>query len=109
MYIRRTEKPLETKSYRRILIKGINTWAVSLIRYPFLKWAREELKQMDQRIRKLMTKHKVFHPRDDTGRLYESRKEGRRALASIQDSVDTSINQLEDNIHRRGGKLIVAI
>ena len=36
---------------RMNLIKGINTWAVSLVRYsgPFLKWTREELKQMDQR------------------------------------------------------------
>ena len=29
-------------------IKGINTWAVPLVRYsrPFLKWTREELRQM---------------------------------------------------------------
>ena len=39
---------------RRNLIKGMNTWAVLLVRYsgPFLKWTREELKQMDQRIKK---------------------------------------------------------
>ena len=43
-----------------------------LIRYsgPFLKWTREELKQMDQRTRKLMTMHKALHPRDDIDRLY---------------------------------------
>ena len=56
-YLRRTRKLLETKLSSRNLIKGINTWAVPLIRYsgPFLKWTREELKQMDQRTRKLMT------------------------------------------------------
>ena len=34
-----TRKLLETKLYSRNLIKGINTWAVSLIKYsrPFLK------------------------------------------------------------------------
>ena len=60
-YLRRTRKLLETKLSSRNLIKGINTWAVSLIRYsgPFLKWTREELKQMDQRTRKLMTMQKA--------------------------------------------------
>ena len=55
-----------TKNYsrqisRRNLMKGINTWAVLLVRYsgPFLKWTRDELKQMDQRTRKLMTMHKA--------------------------------------------------
>ena len=56
-YLRRTRKLLKTKLYNRNLIKGINTWAVPLIRYlgPFLKWTRDELRQMDQRTRKLMT------------------------------------------------------
>ena len=41
-YLRRTRKLLETKLSSRNLIKGINTWAVSLVRYsgPFLKWTR---------------------------------------------------------------------
>ena len=61
----------ERESYSRqnsvaeTIIKGINTWAVTLVRYsgPFLKWTREELKQMDHRTRKLMTMHKELHPR----------------------------------------------
>ena len=38
-YLRRTRKLLETKLSSRNLIKGINTWAVPLVRYsgPFLK------------------------------------------------------------------------
>ena len=55
-YLWRTRKLLETKLSCWNLIKGINTWAVSLVRYskPFLKWTRDELKQMDQRRRNLM-------------------------------------------------------
>ena len=92
-YLRRTRKLLETKLSSRNLIKGINTWAVPLVRYsgPFLKWIRDELRQIDQRTRKLMTMHKALLLRDDVDRLYVSRKEGRRGLASIKDSVDTSI------------------
>ena len=66
-YLRRTRKLFETKLSSRNLIKGINSWAVPLVRYSghFLKWTQEELKQMDQRTRKLMTMHKALHPKDD--------------------------------------------
>ena len=99
-YLRRTRKLLKTKLSCRNLIKGINTCAVPLVRYsgPFLKWIRDELKQMDQRTRKLMTMHKALHPRDDVDRLYVSRKDEGRGLASIKDSVDASIQRLEDYI-----------
>ena len=97
-YLRRTRKLLETKLSSRNLIKEINTWAGPLVRYSgsFLKWTRDELKQMDQRTRKLMTMHKALHPRDDVDRLYVYRKEGGRGLTSIEDSVDASIQRLED-------------
>ena len=105
-YIRRTRKLLETKLSNRNLIKRINTWAVSLVRYsgPFLKWNWEELKQMDQRTRKLMTIHKALHPRRDVDRLYVFRKVGGRGLVSLEDTVDASIQRLEDYIekHERG-------
>ena len=110
-YLRRTRKLLETKLSSRNLIKGINTWAVLLVRYsePFLKWTRDELKQMDQRTRKLMTMHKALHPRDDVDRLYVSRKEGGRGLASIEDTVDASIQRLEDSIEKHERGLITTI
>ena len=67
LYLRRTSKLLETKLYNRNFIKGINTWAVSLVRYleTSLKWTWEELQQRDQRTGKLMTE-----------RLYRPIKEG---------------------------------
>ena len=110
-YLRRTRKLLEKKFSCRNLIKGINTWAVPLVRYsgPFLKWTRDELKQMDQRTRKLMTMHKALHPRDDVDRLYVTRKEGGRGLAIIEDSVDASIQRLEYYIEKHERGLITAI
>ena len=48
-YLRRTRKFLETKLNSRNLIKGINTWSVFLVRYPWNgleknlnKWIREQ-------------------------------------------------------------------
>ena len=51
---------------------------------------------MDQRTRKLMTLHNTLHPRDDIDRLYVSRKEEGRGLAGIEESIDASIQRLED-------------
>ena len=64
---------------------------------------------MDQRIRKLMTIHKALHLRDDVDRLYISKKEIGRDLARIEDSVDASIQRLEDYIEKHEGGLITAI
>ena len=81
-----------------------------LVRYsgPFLKWTSDGLKQIDQRTRKLMTMHKALHPRDDVDRLYVSRKEGGRGLTRIEDSVDASIQRLEDYIEKHERGLITA-
>ena len=56
-----------------------------------------------------MTMHKALHPRDDVDRLYVSRKEGGRGLASIEDSVNASIQRLEDYIEKHERVLITAI
>ena len=52
----RTKRLLETKLCSCNLIKGINTWAVRLVRYsvPFVKWTREA-----NGPKKLMTMHKA--------------------------------------------------
>ena len=110
-YLGRTRKLLETKLSSRNLIKGINTWAVAIVRYsgPFPKWTRDELRQMDQRTIKLMTMHKALHPRDDVDRIYVPRKEGGRELSSIEYNVDASILRLEDYIEKHERGLITAI
>ena len=64
---------------------------------------------MDQRTRNLMAVHQALHPRDDVDRLYVSRKEGGTGLASIEDSVDASIQRLEDDIEQYKGGLITSI
>ena len=56
-----------------------------------------------------MTMHKALHPRDNVDRLYVSRKEGGRGLASIKDTVDASIQRLEDYIEKHERGLITTI
>ena len=56
-----------------------------------------------------MTMHKALHPRDDGNRLYVSRKEGGKGLASIEDTFDASIQWLEDYIEKHERGLITTI
>ena len=53
-----------------------------------------------------MTMDKALYPRDDIGRLYMTRKEGRRGIDTTKDCVDASIQRIEDNIEKRKGILI---
>ena len=52
--------------------------------------------------------HKALHTRDDVNRLYVQRKEGGRGLDRIEDSVDASIQRLEDYIEKHERGLITA-
>ena len=69
-----------------------------------MKCPREELQQIDHRTRKLMMLYKALYPRDDIDRLYMSRKEEGRRLTSTEDSIDTSIWWLDDDIKKRAKK-----
>ena len=59
----------------------------------FLKWTTEDLKQMDQRIRKLMTILKALHPGDGVDRLYVSRKVG-NCRCRLGGDRDETINHI---------------
>ena len=84
----------------------------SLVR-SFIKWTRGRTsttgpKNKTKQKKKLMMIHKAVHSKDDIDRLNVLRKEVGRGLASIQDSVNTSIRGLEDYIKKSWEKLITA-
>ena len=56
-----------------------------------------------------MTMHKALHPRDDVDRQYVSRKQGGGGLARIEDTVDASIQRLQDYIEKHERGLITTI
>ena len=91
MYLR-TRKLLKTNLCCRNLIKVINIWTVSLVRYyvPFLKLTREEHRHMDYSTRNLMSMHKALHPRIYIDRLFVTRHRRGRELGSIEDCVDAA-------------------
>ena len=56
-----------------------------------------------------MTMHKALHAGDDVDRLYVSRKEGGRGLASIEDSVAALMQRPEDYMEKHERGLITTI
>ena len=99
-YLRRVRKVLETKLSSRDLVKGINSWAVSLMRYSasFLDWTVDDLNAINARTRKFLTMHKALHPKDDIDRLYVGRKDGGRGYISIEECVENSVLGLREYV-----------
>ena len=103
-------KILEMKLNGGNIITGINTRAISLLRYSvaFLDWAGAELEQMDRRTRKLMTMHGALNPKSDVARIYLSRKEGWRGLISVEDTVKLAFPGFERYVLTSEERLLIA-
>ena len=65
-YKRRGRKVLETKLNGNNIIEGINTWTIALLRYSaaVLDWTKLEKEELHSDTRKILTMHKVLHPRE---------------------------------------------
>ena len=48
-----------------------------------INWQMKEIRKMDAKTRKIMTMHKMHHPKADVERVYLARKEGRRGLIQL--------------------------
>ena len=109
-YIRRLRKVLKSKLNGGNLVRGVNAWAVSLLRYSaaFASWRKSELEAIDRKTRKLFTIYGALHPKSNIDRLYIPRKEGRRGLISINDFVELAIRGLEVYVHGCEERLIQA-
>ena len=72
-YIRRIRKVLKPKLNGGNLVRGVNTWAVSLLRYSaaFAGWKKSELQAIDRKTRKLFTIYGVLHPKPDVEKKEE--------------------------------------
>ena len=100
-YIRRLRKVLKPKLNRGDLVRGVNTWAVSLSRYSatFASWRKRELQAIDRKTRKLFSIYGALHPKSDVDRLHVPRNKGGVGLISIEDCVEFAIKGLEANVH----------
>ena len=90
-YLRRVKLVARSRLYAGNLIKAVNTWAVSVVRYTagVLEWTKKELKALDTKTRKILTMNHAFHMRSSVDRLYMKRDVGGRGLISVKQCVRT--------------------
>ena len=88
-YLRRVKLLARSKLYAGNLIRGINAWAIGVVRYTagILDWTEGDLKKMDVKTRKILSMAGAFHTRGSSHRLYIKRKEGGKGLIRVEDCV----------------------
>ena len=75
----------------------------------FLGWSRLQLKEIDDRMRKLPTMHNGFYPKSNVGSwLHLSRSEGSRRLIGGQGTAETAILGLKNYMRNSKERLIAA-
>ena len=106
----RLRKVLKSKLNGGNLVRGVNTWAISLLRYSaaFVSWRKSELQAIDRKTRKLFTIYGASHPKSDVDRLYIPRKERGGGLIFIKDCIELEIRGLEMFVHGSEERLIQA-
>ena len=79
-------------------ISSLALMASDVMRYSggIIDWTKEELQDMDRKIRKIMTVNRCFRPKSSVARLYMKRKEGGRGLISVEDYITTEMRELYD-------------
>ena len=86
-FLNRIRAILTTESNAKNTTDAIKTYAIPVMRYGFgiLKWTPVEVRAIDRKVRKILTKGRFHHPKSNTHRLYLSREEGVRGLIGVID------------------------
>ena len=109
-YMRMLRKVLKSNLNDENLVSGVNTWAVSLLKYSVavVSWRKSKMQPIDRGTRKLFTIHGALDPKSDVDRLYIPRKKGGRGLISIEDIIELAVRGLEVYVHGSKDGLIHA-
>lgn len=88
---------------------GINTWALSAASHTFgvVKWSDTSLQVFDRKVRTILTKHRMHHPRSSTERLYLSRYHGGRGLLSLEVMCRQQEKQLRNYFINNGSMVAI--
>jgi uncharacterized membrane protein YgaE (UPF0421/DUF939 family) len=102
-YNRRLRMILKSELNARNKITATGALAVPVLRYSFgiINWRLEEIKQTDNKTRKMLTMYKTHHPKADKDRLYVKRKEGGRGLVQIESAYKTKIINIAEYLNTK--------
>ena len=101
-FLNRVRMILKSELNAKNTTDAIKTYAMPIMRYGFgvLKWTADELRAIDRKVRKILTKGRFHHPKSNTHRLYLSRKEGGRGLIGAADCHRQECTKLAEYLSR---------
>ncbi|XP_044758044.1 uncharacterized protein LOC123316095 [Coccinella septempunctata] len=93
------------------LFTAINVWAIPSITYSFgvLAWSQTDLREIDRKIRTMLTKSGIHHPHSSTIRLYLPRKNGGMGLLSLETTHAENVNALRTHFMQLDSPVAEAI
>ncbi|XP_044760151.1 uncharacterized protein LOC123317612 [Coccinella septempunctata] len=93
------------------LFTAINIWAIPSLTYSFgiLTWSQTDLRDIDRKIRSLLTSSGIHHPHSSTIRLYLPRKNGGRGLLNLETTHANNINALRAYFMQLNSPVALAI
>ena len=106
-YVRRVKKILKSHLNSRNVVTGINSRAVSIIRYSagIIEWTEKELKDLDRKTRKLMTLHCMLHEKGDVDRPYGNAIGGyQEKIVIVLELTCGFVTNMKENCARKVGK-----
>jgi hypothetical protein len=85
-FVGRLKQIMKTGLNSRNMVKAINTYAVPVLTYSFgiIKWNSTEIEDLQRRVRVLMTRNKMLHPKSAVERLIITRNSGGRGVTNLQ-------------------------
>ena len=91
-FCKRVRKVLKTELNSKNKLMAINCLAVPVVTYGFnvIDWNMNEIKGLDIKVRKLLTMHRMHHPKADKDRIYLPRSEGGRGLVQLENAYKLS-------------------
>ena len=90
---------------------AINTLAVPVVTHSFniINWTIADIDRLHRKTRKLLTIHRMHHPKADVHRIYLPRKEGGRGLIQILAAYKTSTIGLEVYLREKEDRFLKAV
>ena len=91
-YFRRIGMVLKSELNFFNKMEAINTTAIPVVTCSFniINWTAEDIKDLDRKTRKLLTKERMHHPKSDEDRMYLPMLSGCRGLIQTETSYNTT-------------------
>ena len=110
-YYRRKRLMLKSEVKSANKMAAINTLAVPVVTYSFnvINWTIADIDRLDRKIRKLLTIHRMHHPKADVHRIYLPRKQGETGLIQILAAYKVSTIGLELYLREKEDRFLKAV